>query len=389
MWAMPASRAGAAVKCFPCDAMRALRNAFELLQPAFLTGFTLPDWIRLLQENRWQVDQQYIPKAFIATAGCCVTSFIKIFDDRIDLDTLDEGAWSQPLFVLGLPRSGTTHLFHLLARDPQFAFPTRFDCQNPHTFLTLRKLRIHSLLGRLPVRTRPMDNVKTGWNSPAEDSIAICILTSSGAWLRRVFPRTCDQAFCYGHKSERVGARPQTFQAALEHFSRKLAVLHGRRLLFKSPDHTAAIPWILEVFPQARFVTVLRDPFSHFASLAGMHRSRAMTWCTLQKPAPVSDDALLGEITTALQRYVNARDTVPSGHLVEIRYQDLVSRQAQTLEEAYLGLGLAMPPHADATPQEAYRQNAHPPLPLHLKHRIRQTYAPFVAAGLFDANDLD
>lgn len=40
-----------------------------------------------------------------------------------------------PLFVLGLPRSGTTHLHNLLSRDSRFAFPSTFQTMNPRIFL--------------------------------------------------------------------------------------------------------------------------------------------------------------------------------------------------------------------------------------------------------------
>ncbi|MFZ4716853.1 MAG: sulfotransferase, partial [Chthoniobacterales bacterium] len=114
-----------------------MRQLFALFEPAFLCGFTLPDWIRLLRMNQWQVDAKYLPRALIATVGTAFTSFFKTFEDRIDLTSLQKEKWRQPVFILGLPRSGTTHLFNLLSRDPQFCYPTRFDCYNPYTFLTL------------------------------------------------------------------------------------------------------------------------------------------------------------------------------------------------------------------------------------------------------------
>ena len=238
-----------------------VRRLLGILQPAFLCGFTLPDWIRLLRKNHLQVDAEYLPRALIATLGAGATSFLKFFEDQIDLQPLDEERWRHPVFILGLGRSGTTHLFHLLARDPQFCFSTRLECYNPHTFLTLRRLGLHRWLGLFPAKKRYMDNVRMGWLSPAEDKVALCVLTSSGSRLRRVFPRTFDGCLDAQGSSSDIKAQHPDFDMALAAFSRKLVFLHGRYPLFKSPEHTAAIPQILEVFPQAKFVTILRNPF--------------------------------------------------------------------------------------------------------------------------------
>lgn len=167
-----------------------LETAVDLLKPAFLSGFTSPDWIRLLQENRREGDARYVPRAIIATLSTAAPSIVKGFEDRIALDSIDAEAWRRPVFVLGLARSGTTLLFHLLAKDPTFAFPTRFDCYNPHTFVTLRRPGLHRLASLIPSRKRFVEDVETGRRSPAEDKIALCVLAASGNRLYGVFPRT-------------------------------------------------------------------------------------------------------------------------------------------------------------------------------------------------------
>jgi hypothetical protein len=365
-----------------------LQRILELLQPAFLGGFTLKDWIILLGKNHWQVDAEFIPRALVATAGTAFTSFFKTFEDRIRLDNIQEEQWQRPVFILGLGRSGTTHLFNLLSGDRQFCFPTKFDCHNPHAFLTLRKFGLLRLLGRLPVAKRHMDNVETGWLSPSEDQLAICILISSGNRIQRMFPRTYVPPVGDGNSLSDTGSDHPNFYAAITSFSRKLVFLHGRRPLFKSPAHTVAIPQIREVFPDAKFVTIFREPFSQFASSIGMRRSKASEWSALQRPAEISDELRLELISSKLSRYLETRNLIPPGNLVEIRYRDLVSDQAGTLEKIYTGLHLDMPAHFRVASRSNYQSNRHPDLPPELKNRIREIYKPFVTAGLFDPGEL-
>jgi len=368
--------------------MGSFSHWLDPLKPAYLIGFTLPDWLALLRENHWDVDARYLPRAVMATLGTAVTSCLKLVEDRIPLDPIDESTWRRPVFVLGLPRSGTTHLYQSLARDPRFAFPTRLDCYNPHTFLTLHRLGVARLLALLPREKRFMDNVTLGWLSPSEDKVAICILTRSGKRLRKVFARTHVGDDVHDESRARPGTQFPTFQSALRHFSRQLARLHGKRLLFKSPDHTFSIPQILEVFPEARFVTILREPYSQFASFAAMHASRFATWSALQGPLPVSDDFLLDYVGTGLRRYLETRNLIPAGHLAEIRYRDLVSRPAETLTRAYAAIDADVPAAVAEPTGAPYVPNRHPDLSEPLKARIRALYRPCVEAGLFDESEL-
>ncbi|EFJ40116.1 hypothetical protein VOLCADRAFT_108333 [Volvox carteri f. nagariensis] len=94
----------------------------------------------------------------------------------------------EPLFILGHPRSGTTHLHNLLATDPRFAFATTFHAGFPSSFLTLEPIR--GLLTGLLERRRPMDNMALHWDLPAEDEIAVNVLTGGDSpYLALVFPR--------------------------------------------------------------------------------------------------------------------------------------------------------------------------------------------------------
>src|SRR5438445_614229 len=52
----------------------------------------------------------------------------------------------------------------------------------------------------------------------------------------------------------------QRWQAGVRWFVRKLTRVDGRPLLMKSPPHTARIRLLLELFPDARFVHVYREP---------------------------------------------------------------------------------------------------------------------------------
>jgi hypothetical protein len=303
--------------------------------PRFLSGMRFGDWLALLRERRWRVDAAFFPGALLATVGTLVTSLLTRCQRRFPLRPADQEAWQEPLFVLGFARSGTTHLFQLLANDPRFCFPTRFDCFNPHTFRTLRAWGIHRLFSLVPAQRRAMDGVTTHWLSPEEDSIALSILVGRGGRLDGVFPR-----------EEPAGMPAWAFEEALAEFTRNLVSVHGKPVLLKSPSHVGYLRSILNVFPRARFVMIYRDPRAVVASMARMVNTRNRSWCTLQWPPPLRIDDLLPNYARQVDLFFRERHLIPPGRLVEIRHEDLVADEAGTIARLYDGLGLDPPPAA-------------------------------------------
>ena len=342
----------------------------ELLQPSFLSGFTLPDFLRLLRANAAEVDARYLPRALVALLGSAVTSAIKLIEDHAALGPADEAAWQRPLFILGMPRSGTTHLFRLLAKDPQFCFPTRLDAYNPHTFLTLRKLGASALLGRVPAKARRNDQVRTGWLSPEEDNFVQTILAGSGPCRRYIFPRRLRSSAVPG--SARSPEETADFLVSLQAFTRKLVFFHHKPLLIKSPTHLLCLDEIVSLFPNARFVTILRDPLAQYSSLFASNNLATRDWAALQAPAPMPATDCIARISAYATSYHRHRHLIPARNLVEIDYRDLVADPHAALLSIYQSLSLTAPTNlAEITrPSRPYQPNQHPPLDESLKEQI-------------------
>jgi hypothetical protein len=360
-------------------------RACKRCSPAYLAGFSLPDWIRFLHRNKWQIDGRYLPRAAYTTLRTAVTSGIKLFEGRIDLAGVDEAAWRKPVFIIGLPRSGTTYLFNLLARDTRFGFPTRFDVFNPHTFLTLRRLGLHRMLARQPAVKRPMDGIKVGWDSPEEDNIALGIIAGQGPRVDVVFPKRHAYAELFQPLGERSEEERISFKRALTAFTRKLVYCLKRPLLLKSPAHAVCIPDILEVFPEAKFVGIIRKPAAQLASLRHLLAvTIPESWAVLQERPQVTDEDLLIRIGHHIRAYCRARAEIRPENLVEVRYEELVVDEEGTLDRIYSCLGLIMPEHLVRDRKGIYIPNRHAALEPALADRLRSIYEPFEKLGLLN-----
>ena len=352
---------------------------------SFLTGLRLADWRRLLRENAPSVDWPFVPKAGVITLATAATSLLARLEPIPRLTPRQQDAWERPVFVLGLPRSGTTLLQRLLALNPELAYASRLDCFNPHTFLVLRRLGAAWLAGHFPQRSRGIDNVRISWLTPDEDEFALAGLTVDGPWLGAVFPRRVP------YYQQRSPANPgwdggPPWQAALATFTRKLVSLHDRPLVLKSPLHTMRIPDILGVFPQARFVTIVRDPRDQMRSVNSVAR-QAYAWPALQTERQ-SEDQYHAFNRFMLERYFQTRQQIAPSRLLEITYEDLVAAPHETLRRIHDRLNIpglsAVLSRIDSDPAwRGYRTNTHQSLSDSDVEQMKRRFAPLFQAGYY------
>jgi hypothetical protein len=99
----------------------------------------------------------------------------------------------------------------------------------------------------------------------------------------------------------------------------------------QSPIHTFYWPWILRVFPRARFIHMVRDGRDAIASMyeRGKHLKRGM-----------SLEEATYRWTTSIDRVLALQEHLGEGEVLEVRYEDLVREPEGTLANicAFSGL---------------------------------------------------
>src|SRR5262249_52342371 len=119
--------------------------------PGAFGGITFGDWLRVLRENHFAVDVPYWGRAAFITLASLSNSVSRRLEEWRYGEAIRAAAVHPPLFVLGIWRSGTTHLHNLLGKDDRLAFPNSYQVFNPHTFLTTEAAGSEFLAGRLQV----------------------------------------------------------------------------------------------------------------------------------------------------------------------------------------------------------------------------------------------
>jgi hypothetical protein len=363
-------------------------------KPAFLGGFRFGDWVDLLTSPGRGVDGEYVPRAVVATMLTMVTTVLAGFEPEVKLTAEQEAAWERPVFVLGLPRSGTSLLHQMMSRNPGLCFASKADCYNPHVLLLIRQFGLDRVMtGLNPERRRFMDGVQTGWLLPEEESLAMGILTGVGVRVDSIFGNPLRDTEWWPEPPEHHWGR---WAEAMRVFSRKLAMVHGVPAVFKSPGNTSLIPWILDVFPRARFVMIFRHPFGQFRSLATVDRKRddGGGWNALRRRGTISGEEVAAFGGAMAERYLATRGLVPEGNLCEVRYEDLVADPGGVLGKIHGKLGIS---GGDAVVAEVagdgrireYRRNRHPELSTVEKEMVRRHFASVFAHCEYDAGAAD
>lgn len=244
----------------------------------------------------------------------------------------------EPLFIIGHWRTGTTWLHELLMLDARHHCPTSADCLHPTRSMSVGKLKRY--FNWLMPEKRPMDNVKLGWDTPQEDEFALLLLGAPSPYQKIAFPNHHYPLEELLDLDRLPIPEQKTWERVFVRFIQTMTYFDSRRLVLKSPPHTCRIPKLLKLFPKAKFLHIVRNPISVIPSTIKL-------WTTLYRTQGLQtpnlnnlQDEVLRTHTHVYQRLEQTFGMIPSSQFHELRYEDLVDRPIDQLEQAYRTLGL-------------------------------------------------
>lgn len=282
-----------------------------------------------------------------------------------------------PVFVLGFARAGTTHLHNLLAQDPALGYLDTFQSIVP-TFSLVGRGWLQRLMARgMGERVRPMDSMAVGLDLPQEEDIAVANASPYSVLHQVSFPNMAREL--YGkyalmgwapEGAESRGALSERESAQWDHEYLRVvhkATIHadGRRLVLKSPVNLGRVDRLLGLFPEAKFIHIMRNPYAVYASLLHMFRTIMPLYQMDDFDFDELEEVLVEGFALAYRKYVQDRELVPPGNLAEARFENLERKPLEELERLYAELGLGG--WAEAEPAirsylgtlTGYRKNTH------------------------------
>lgn len=247
-----------------------------------------------------------------------------------------------PIFIIGHWRSGTTYLHNLLAQDRRFAWITLGQTMMPWNMLGKKTIIARKLIQMILPETRGMDNVAFSFDSPQEEEIALANMNLLSHGNCYYFPRNLRRHFNQSILFEDVSPRQiEEFAGAYRTLAQKLSYLNGsRRLLFKNPCSTGRMLFLKEIFPGARFIFIVRNPFHVFASTLA-HYGRIMNAFAWQKFDDLDYESItLENYRLLMRRFLEDRKQLEPGDLFEVSYEEVTASPLEKISEIYHALSI-------------------------------------------------
>jgi omega-hydroxy-beta-dihydromenaquinone-9 sulfotransferase len=223
-----------------------------------------------------------------------------------------------------------------------------------------------------------------GFDRPQEDEFALMNLGVPSPYLVWAFPNHGPVHDEYLDLRTLPTAERESWKRTWRNFVLKVALANNRRIVLKSPTHTARVRTILEVFPDAKFIHIVRDPLVVFPSTVRLWRSLSEVQ-GFQIPRDDTgwmERTVLDNFVRMYECFEQDRELIPPGRLVDIRFEDLVADPVGQMKQVYQRLGLG--DFAQVEPElmryamksRDYKTNKYQ-LPSDVAERVRGHWAPF------------
>jgi hypothetical protein len=254
----------------------------------------------------------------------------------------------EPLFVVGPPRSGTTHLHHVLAPDPRHTTFRTWEClfglSVTARMLILGLARVDAWVGRPGARIlkrlerrlwSSLDDVHPfSLDAPEEDFL--CFLPLGWCFILIVLFPNADALWRVAMLDMQSDERER---AAWIHWYRRCIQKHlfvfgqDKRFLSKNPSFSGSVETLIQAFPDARFIACSRDPETLVAS-----QLSALLPGLAAAGFPAMPEKLQWRLIELIRCYFEHLDTVARRHpdrLVVIDNAALRHRLKPALEQAF------------------------------------------------------
>ncbi|MFK7977016.1 MAG: sulfotransferase [Halioglobus sp.] len=271
----------------------------------------------------------------------CLKLRLGIMEYRKQRPEVSQQKITRPLFVMGLPRTGTTILYELLAQDPAHRSPSTWEVEQPIPPPQRHSYRTDSRIAEVEENVKKMEMLAPGFKA----------IHAMGAEL----PQECVALLAPHFISDQFGVSftvpqyrhwtlDQDMTAAYqwhEKFLQHLQVDYAeQRWVLKTPPHLAYLDTVIKQYPDAAFVQTHRDPMEVVGSVSSLA-------CTLH--SAFSDD--IDPVVTAhaevvyfsemLKRGMQKRAALPDEdtRIFDIQFTDMISDPISVIENLYAHFG--------------------------------------------------
>ena len=174
---------------------------------------------------------------------------------------LDGFSIDRPIYITGLARAGTTITLEMLGKHPDVATHKYLHMVLPYTPHWTQQIANQTPIMKSPVERLHKDRIVVTRDSPeAVEEI----------FWQKFFENIHDETNSNVLDGQVQNPQFETFYP--NHIKKLLIDQHATRYLAKNNYNVARMEYLQKLFPDVKFIVVIRDPFSHIASLIKQDR---------------------------------------------------------------------------------------------------------------------
>lgn len=287
------------------------------------------------------IDEGFRRKYFLTRAGSWALSALLPIERNRYRKLAEQPLEMDPVFIIGHWRSGTTFVHNILACDKHFGYNTTYQTVFPNLMLFGQPFFKKCLSLTMP-HSRPADNLELEVDLPQEEEFALSNMIPYTYYNFWYFPKHtmeyCDKYLLFNTITEE---ERQVFKDTfLKLVKISLWNTGGKQFLSKNPPHTGRIKTLLEMFPNAKFLYLKRNPYTVFESTYNFF-TNTMRPIKLQA---ITDEQIEKNYVEVFRRlyykYEEEKHLIPAGNLMEVKFEDIEADSLGMTETIYRSLGI-------------------------------------------------
>ena len=288
------------------------------------------------------VDSKWRGKYMLTKAVCRLLSVLEPLQNKRYKKLLANKPMEQdPVFILGHWRSGTTFVHNVLSCDKHFGYCTTYQTVFPHLMMFGQPFFKKTMSWLMPDK-RPTDNMELAVDLPQEEEFALSNMMPYTYYNFWFFPKYmqeyCDKYMLFKDiPSEELKSWEETFKKMI-----KISLWNtgGSQFLSKNPPHTGRVKERVRMFPNAKFIYLVRNPYTVFESTRSFFTNTIQPLKLEEFSNEDIEKNILEVYSKLYHQYEEDKKYIPEGNLIEVKFEDFEADALGMTEKIYKTLNI-------------------------------------------------
>ena len=288
------------------------------------------------------IDKGYRQKYYLTKGVCRLLSLLKpIQDSKYRKLLANKPLENDPVFILGHWRSGTTFVHNVFSCDKHFGYNTTYQTVFPHLMMWGQPFFKKNMSWLMPDK-RPTDNMELAVDLPQEEEFALSNMmpyTYYNFWfLPKYMQEYCDKYLLFNDiPEEELKVFEDVFTKLI-----KISLWNtgGTQFLSKNPPHTGRVKELVKMFPNAKFIYLMRNPYTVFESTRSFFTNTIQPLKLENISNEQIEENILSVYAKLYHKYEEDKKFVPEGNLIEVKFEDFEADAMAKTKEIYEKLSI-------------------------------------------------